>query len=142
MNINPIKEVTPEIVNAIKNLITILAEPRCEITAQSLNKLIEDEESELIVAKDEHNNIVGFLCLIIYTIPSTKKAFIEDVVVSESVRGQGYGKALVSKAIDLAQIKGAKYVDLSSNSKRIAANALYQKMGFIKRDTNYYRLLF
>jgi ribosomal protein S18 acetylase RimI-like enzyme len=43
-------------------------------------------------------------------------------------------------ALDLAREKGAQKVDLSSSPWREAANNLYLKLGFEKRDTNMYRL--
>lgn len=140
MEISVVKKVDLEILNGIKAIIGFLTEPKIEITIESLNTIVKDKESELIIARDDNNNIVGSLCLIIYTIPSTKKAFIEDVVVSEQARGLGLGKALVLKAIEVAKDREVQYIDLSSNAKRVAANALYRKMGFQIRDTNYYRL--
>ena len=35
--------------------------------------------------------------------------------------------------------RGAKTVDLTSRPSRVAANKLYQKLGFVLRDTNVYR---
>ncbi len=140
MQITPIKNITPAIVEDIKTLIKQLTEPRCDITIDSLNAIINLGESELLVAKDENDKIVGSMCLMVYTIPSTKKAFIEDVVVSAEARGKGYGKAMIEKAIEMAKAKGVKYIELSSNPKRIAANALYKKLGFKVRETNYYRM--
>jgi ribosomal protein S18 acetylase RimI-like enzyme len=40
--------------------------------------------------------------------------------------------------LEIAREKGASGVSLTSNPKREAANRLYQKMGFKKRDTNAY----
>ena len=65
---------------------------------------------------------------------------IEDVVVDERYRGKGLGKMLISALIEKAKKMGMKHVDLTSNPKRVAANNLYQKTGFEKRDTNVYRL--
>ncbi len=140
MEVSVVKKVDLEILNGIKAIIGFLTEPKMEITIESLNTIVEDKESELIIARDDNNNIVGSLCLIVYTIPSTKKAFIEDVVVSEQARGLGLGKALVLKAIEVAKDCEVQYIDLSSNAKRVAANSLYRKIGFQIRDTNYYRL--
>jgi ribosomal protein S18 acetylase RimI-like enzyme len=65
---------------------------------------------------------------------------IEDVVVDENYRGQGLGKLLAKHAIKKAKKLEMHYIDLTSNPKRVAANNLYKKAGFEKRDTNYYRL--
>jgi len=38
-----------------------------------------------------------------------------------------------------ARERGAKTVDLTSRPSREAANRLYQRLGFVARDTNVYR---
>jgi len=42
-------------------------------------------------------------------------------------------------AIAEAKRQGAKTVDLTSRPSREAANRLYQRIGFVARDTNVYR---
>jgi ribosomal protein S18 acetylase RimI-like enzyme len=67
------------------------------------------------------------------------RAWIEDVVVDESARGRGVGDLLNRAALDRARELGAKTVDLTSRPSREAANRLYQRIGFVARDTNVYR---
>jgi ribosomal protein S18 acetylase RimI-like enzyme len=67
------------------------------------------------------------------------RAWIEDVVVDGEARGRGVGEALNRDALDRARALGAKTVDLTSRPSREAANRLYQRIGFIARDTNVYR---
>jgi len=43
-------------------------------------------------------------------------------------------------AIDFAMKAGAESIDLTSRPERHAANQLYLKLGFVKRETNVYRL--
>jgi len=74
-----------------------------------------------------------------YRIATGLKAWIEDVVVDEAARGHGVGEALNLAALDEARRRGAKAVSLTSRPSREAANRLYQRMGFIPRDTNVYR---
>jgi ribosomal protein S18 acetylase RimI-like enzyme len=83
--------------------------------------------------------MVGTLTLVIFQIPTGLRAWIEDVVVDESARGLGVGAALTNAATDEAQRRGVRSVDLTSRPSREAANALYQKLGFVVRDTNVYR---
>ena len=68
-------------------------------------------------------------------------AQIEDVIVDESQRGKGLGKSISEKLIERARARGARVIQLSSNSTRIAANALYKKLGFELHQTNVYRLM-
>jgi len=78
--------------------------------------------------------------LIVFDIPTGKRAWIEDVVVDEKCRNKGVGEALNQNAINIARQLGAKTVDLTSRPSREAANRLYNRLGFVQRDTNIYRL--
>lgn len=80
------------------------------------------------------------LSLVVFTIPTGKKAFIEDVVVDQTARGMGLGEMILCEAIELAKSKGVKRIELSSRPSRVPANKLYQKLGFKIRETNFYRL--
>jgi ribosomal protein S18 acetylase RimI-like enzyme len=95
----------------------------------------------LLVAKVE-GAIVGSLTLALFWIPTGLRAWIEDVVVDESVRGQGIGAALNQEALKVARDQGARTVDLTSRPSREAANRLYQRLGFKQRETNVYRYSF
>jgi ribosomal protein S18 acetylase RimI-like enzyme len=60
-------------------------------------------------------------------------------VVDEAARGRGIGEALTRAALEHAAQLGVKTVDLTSRPSREAANRLYQKIGFVRRETNLYR---
>lgn len=97
----------------------------------------------LVAGSDEEGaQIVGTLTLVIFQVPTGRRARIEDVVVEESVRGQGIGEALVIEALNLVESNGIRSVDLTSNPDRKAANKLYSRLGFILRDTNLFRYEF
>ena len=83
--------------------------------------------------------IVGLLTLAVFRIPTGVRAWIEDVVVDESERGQGVGEALTREALRRAEAAGARTVDLTSRPSREAANRLYRRLGFVDRETNVYR---
>jgi len=83
--------------------------------------------------------IAGCLTLVLYRIPTGLKAWIEDVVVDEAARGHGVGEALNLAAIDEARRLGANAVNLTSRRERVAANRLYQRIGFSARDSTVYR---
>jgi ribosomal protein S18 acetylase RimI-like enzyme len=46
---------------------------------------------------------------------------------------------LTRHALDVARDAGATTVDLTSRPSREAANRLYQRVGFERRETNVYR---
>ncbi len=69
-----------------------------------------------------------------------KQAVVEDMVVNESQRGKGFGKEVMLDLINWAKSQGVEVVELTTNPKRIAANGLYQKIGFELHPTNHYLL--
>jgi ribosomal protein S18 acetylase RimI-like enzyme len=93
----------------------------------------------LLVARDDRGAVVGSLTLVIFRAPTGPRAWIEDVVVDTSIRGQGIGAALVREALGRAVSVGARTVDLTSRPSRQAANRLYLRLGFSERQTNVYR---
>jgi len=127
---------TDEVVEALGRLVPQLSSappPDAATLAEIL-----DSGSVMFIARVD-GRIVGSLTLVMYRIPTGLKAWIEDVVVDDSARGHGVGEALNRAALDEARRRGAKSVSLSSRPSREAANRLYQRLGFVKRDTNYYR---
>ncbi len=90
----------------------------------------------LFVAKDPA--IVGVLTLTLYRIPTGLSARIDDVIVAVDFRGRGIGEALTRAAIEHARTAGARGVNLTSHPRREAANRLYQRLGFERRETNTY----
>lgn len=84
--------------------------------------------------------VVGMLTVGMYASPTGTKAWIEDVVVEEGLRGSGFGRQLMDRALEFCRAKGIATVYLTSNPKRVAANSLYQRMGFVRKETNMYKL--
>ena len=111
--------------------------PTC--SGELLEKIISSENLELWVARDE-DRIVGMGTLAIVSLPEGERAQIEDVVVHETYRGQGLGEKISKQLIERARERKAGVATLSSRADRVAANKLYQKLGFEKWETNVYRL--
>lgn len=102
-------------------------------------ELLKRDDYTLFVAS-EGKKPVGMLSLVLYRIPTGTRAWIEDVVVSQSHRGQGIGEALTRAAVEKARHLGAGSVFLTSRPAREAANRLYRRLGFERKETNFYRL--
>lgn len=66
-------------------------------------------------------------------------ADIESVVVSSKCRGRGYGKELMAAMIEAAKKMNVYHIQLTSNPARVAANRLYQVLGFERYETNCYK---
>ena len=129
-----------ELYEAFQRLVPQLTNNNPPPTREDLTALIQDASSTLLLARDDRGQIVGALNLTVYRVPTGIRSVIEDVIVDISARGQGIGEILMQRAIDLAREKGARNISLTSNPIRVAANKLYLKMGFKKRETNVYQM--
>ncbi len=133
-------ETTDELVAAFAVLIPQLSSSNPPPTAHEVAAMVDSDASVVLVARDGADGpIVGSLTLALFRIPTGVRAWIEDVVVDESVRGRGVGEALTVHALDRARATGARTVDLTSRPSREAANRLYRRIGFSERSTNVYR---
>ena len=138
-NIIEINTYSQEYHEAMQRFLDQLTTNPMTLTEDMCRQLLESENSHLFfLIKDEQ--IAGMLTVGIYHSPTGGKAWIEDVVVDESFRGQGLSKLLVAHAIEFVKSKQIPLLMLTSNPKRIAANKLYQAMGFERKETNVYRI--
>lgn len=131
-------EVTPELISAFALLIPQLSSSNPPPQSSELQEIVSSDASVLFIARVD-GKIVGSLTLATFRIPTGLRAWIEDVVVDSSARGHGVGEALNQAALAEARARGAVTVDLTSRPSREAANRLYQKLGFVQRETNVYR---
>jgi ribosomal protein S18 acetylase RimI-like enzyme len=110
-------------------------------TIDQLRRIVADPATTLLLATNGGGDaqVVGMLTLAIFMLPTGVRAWIEDVVVDDGSRGAGVASALVAAALERAQAQGARTVDLTSRPDREAANRLYLRLGFARRETNVYR---
>lgn len=141
MIIEIVTQVTDELVAAFERLTPQLSASNPAPTRAQLAEMVASPAITLFVARAPGTDgpIVGSLTLAMFRIPTGLRAWIEDVVVDAGQRGQGIGEALTRAALRAAQEAGATTVDLTSRPAREAANRLYQRIGFEKRETNVYR---
>ena len=140
-NIIEINTYSAEYHEAMQRFLNQLTTHPMTLTETMFRQLIDSENSHLFFLMKE-GQIAGMLTVGIYYSPTGGKAWIEDVVVDETFRGQGLSKQLVAHAIEFTQSKQIPLLMLTSNPKRIAANKLYQAMGFSRKETNVYRMKF
>jgi ribosomal protein S18 acetylase RimI-like enzyme len=141
VQISEATEVDSELVLAFERLIPQLSSSNPPPGPDALAAMIASDASIVLVARDDElgGAVVGSLTLVVFRIPTGVRAWIEDVVVDDSARGKGVGEALNRAALDRARAEGATTVDLTSRPSREAANRLYQRIGFVPRETNVYR---
>jgi len=141
MHIKHVSLVDDELVVAFEHLVPQLTSNGVPPSRELLERMVASDATALFVARwpDANGSIVGSGTLNIVYAPSGVHARIEDVIVDASVRGHGIGEAITLALLEHAQNCGVKYVALTSNPKRLAANKLYQKIGFKHWETNVYR---
>lgn len=139
VEIEQVKEINTGIVDALSRLIVQLSPDAKVPSAETLARIATNKGSYLFIARNPE--IIGTLTLIVVESPTGAKAWIEDVVVDSQARGQQVGEKLLVHAINVAKTLDISSINLTSRPEREAANRLYQKVGFGKRDTNVYRLM-
>lgn len=139
MEIRELNNYTQSQFEDLSHLVSELSD-RVNFTQTDLMLVLKDTNSHLYaIIDDEH--IVGCATLCIFHSPTGTKASIEDVVVSSDYRGQHLGKKLMEFVLEQAKAYAPIELHLTSNPMRVAANKLYQSLGFQKKDTNCYRMM-
>jgi ribosomal protein S18 acetylase RimI-like enzyme len=141
MEIFEATEVTDELVEAFQRLLPQLSSSAKIPDRKELQEIVDSPAVILFMAREE-GKLVGALSLAWFRVPTGILAWIEDVVVDQSMRGHGIGEALTRAGVEKARQLGAKSVDLTSRPSRESANRLYQRVGFELRNTNCYRYKF
>ena len=129
---------TDELVEAMQRLIPQLSSSNPPPGRAELEEIVSSPSTTLFVAR-HRDRIVGALTLVCFRIPTGVRTRIEDVVVDETLRGQRVGERLSEAALEEARRLGARSTDLTSRPSREAANRLYARMGFERRESNVYR---
>ena len=99
--------------------------------------MLADPNSHLYVIR-EGGRIVACASLCNFHQPFSTDATIESVVVSSKMRGKGLGRKLMEHLLDEAVRMNVDCIHLTSKPTRVAANALYRKLGFERKETNCY----
>ena len=71
-----------------------------------INVLLESETPPTIICCQEGEQLLGLACMASYKVLSGHKGWVEDVVVRESSRGKGIGKALMMELLKTGKQKG------------------------------------
>lgn len=133
-------EVTEALVEAFARLLPQLSERLAVPGREAVARIVAAPSTRQLTAVTDEGRIVGLLSVAFYDVPSGRKAWIEDVVVDAAARGRGVGEALVRVALAVAREEGAARVMLTSSAARQAAHRLYGRMGFVRYETDCFRL--
>ena len=138
VQVEVISEITDEVVEAFGRLLPQLSRSAPPLDRAALQNIVSNPAITVLLARSS-GVVAGSLTLVMFPLPTGLRAWIEDVVVDESARGQGVGGALTVAAVQRAIAAGARTVDLTSRPSRAAAGRLYERSGFKLRDSRVYR---
>lgn len=138
MKIQELQNYTQAQFEDLKQLMSELSD-RVSFTQTDLMLVLKDSNCHLYVILDSER-IVGCATLCVFHSPTGTKASIEDVVVSSDYRGQHLGRQLMEYVLEQAKAYAPVELHLTSNPMRVAANKLYQSLGFQKKETNCYQM--
>lgn len=138
MEIVELKNYTQAQFEDLKMLMSELSD-RVDFTLTDLMLVLKDCNCHLYVIL-VGERIVGCATLCLFHSPTETKASVEDVVVSSAYLGQHLGKQLMEYVLEQAQAYAPIELHLTSNPMRVAANKLYQSLGFQKKETNCYQM--
>jgi ribosomal protein S18 acetylase RimI-like enzyme len=126
----------------INRLLRQLSSRPRDVDWQTILRVLHD--GTIVVARDDDagGKMIGMGTVLFGCKLTAPFASIEDVVVDEGYRGHGIGEQITRLLIERAAERQVAYVDLTSSPRRVAANALYRKLGFVARETNPFRFDF
>ena len=107
--------------------------PGVPVLAQRYEKLLRSGEMIVLLVGDGPD---GFAQLrfrpTVYS--DGLDAYLEELYVVPTRRGQGLGRALLEAAMETARDEGATRMDLGTSEADVAALALYESTGFTNRE--------
>lgn len=103
-----------------------------------LRKLLGDRNHAIWVAELDGGPVAGWIHVFVHQVLESKRdAEIGGLVIDETFRGHGAGKALVARAEHWARSRGLKSVYVRSNVIRQSAHLFYQRLGYKIIKTQY-----
>lgn len=141
IQIKELVEFDAQVVPAIQRLLDQLVSSPIEFTEETLCKIIDSPSSHLFLLYSG-KEIAGMCTLGTYSSPTGTKYWVEDVVVDQAYRGQALGRRLIEYAMEYVGQQGKSTLMLTSRPSRMAANRLYQSVGFQPKQTNVYTMDF
>ncbi len=129
-----------KIVNFEKEVLNDNSEYSSEKT---LKKLLQSEKSEILLIKDNRNNICGYGIIKINYYKTSISAHILKLAVSLNYRRQGFAKNILENFEKFALKKSASRIYAEVRESNVASLSLFYSFGFkrIKKLFGYYSCL-
>jgi GNAT superfamily N-acetyltransferase len=125
----------PALVSLLAQLFAIEADFAIdpEVQARGL-ELLRSRADAVILVAEAQGRVVG-MCTVQLTASTARgglSAGIEDVVVDQTVRGRGIGRALLAAAEAWARRRGAVRIALLADETNLLALDFYDRLGFTR----------
>jgi ribosomal protein S18 acetylase RimI-like enzyme len=139
MEIKELKSASTQQITDLQELCNVVYSLPSMLSQEGVSSFLVDDHKKLFVAM-EGEKIVGMATVQYILSLRGATAHLDDVAVLGEFQGKGIASGLMTSVIDAARDYGCRAIECTSRPDRTAANALYQKVGFEKRETNVYRL--
>ena len=128
-------EDAPEIAQLLHDFNVEYSEPTpgVEELTETIARLLDEDEITALLAGDGPDGLSLFRFR-----PGIWSAgdetYLQELYVVPTLRGQGIGRALLEKTIEVARERGSDGIDLNTGESDTAARSLYESMGFTNRE--------
>ncbi|HEX6602673.1 MAG TPA: GNAT family N-acetyltransferase, partial [Solirubrobacterales bacterium] len=115
------------------NLEYLEPSPGVEVLTDNVQRLLEAGEITVLLAGEGPD---GFALLRFRPALWSKglEAYLQELYVVPDLRGEGIGRGLMERTLDLARERGADGIDLNTGETDTAARGLYESIGFTNRE--------
>ena len=144
MNNLKIRKAGKKDVNEILNLLYQLQRPKPKTLSEDtafrkrILQYIDGKDRGVMVAEQD-SEIVGMVSMMLLPRLNRTRSelYIPEMVVSESSRGMGVGKALMGSCVKIAKREKCYRIRLESGNQRKGAHRFYEKIGFEQSALSY-----
>jgi ribosomal protein S18 acetylase RimI-like enzyme len=131
-----VREATPADAAEVVRLFSLLGHPQPPADSSTrLSSFIAQGQQVLVAERTSSGSrqpLLGAVTLHIMPVLHRPGPIgrLTAVVVDESLRGKGVGRALVAAAERVLEANGCALVEITSNKKRTHAHAFYERLGY------------
>jgi GNAT superfamily N-acetyltransferase len=106
--------------------------PMPAVLAERIDRLLQDGDTTVVLVGDGPDGIAVLrFRLAIWS--GGLECYLAELYVVPHRRGQGFGRAVMEAALEVARQRGADTMDIGVDEPDVAARRLYESLGFTHR---------